>query len=150
MNMKRNTASTAVFAALLLGLAAMNSKANADDAAKKDLADKVEAAAAAIKNYSVAQKDEALNRAKATLEDLDTRIQQMEERLDQEWSQMDKAARATARDTLDKLHEQRTELDDWYGLLKQSSAAAWEQVKQGFIESYELLRSSMNKVQTGS
>lgn len=150
MNMKRNTASTTLLATLFLGLAAMDSKANADDAAKKDLADKVEAAAAAIKNYSVAQKDEALNSAKATLEDLDTRIQQMEERLDQEWSQMDKAARATTRDTLDKLHEQRTELDDWYGLLKQSSAAAWEQVKQGFIESYELLRSSMNKVQTGS
>lgn len=150
MNMKRNTASTAVLAALLLGLAAMNSKAHADDAAKKDLADKVEAAAAAIKNYSVAQKDEAINSAKATLEDLDTRIQHLEERLDQEWSQMDKAARTTARDTLGKLHEQRAQLDDWYGQLKQSSAAAWEQVKQGFIESYELLRSSMNKVQTGS
>ena len=147
MNMKRNSVRTPVLATLLF--AAMNSVATADDTAQKDLANKVEAAAAAIKNYSVAQKDEAINSAKATLEDLDMRIRHMEERLDQEWSQMDKVARATARDTLSKLHEQRTELADWYGQLKQSSAAAWEQVRQGFIESYEVLRASVNKAQTG-
>jgi len=127
--MKRNALGVAVLATLFLGQGA-STVVRADETAKQDLSNKVEAAAEAIKNYSVAQKDEAINSAKATLEDLDARIQQMEERLDQQWSQMDKVARDTARATLSKLHAQRTELADWYGQLKQSSAAAWEQVRQ--------------------
>lgn len=131
----------------LLGVAAMGPVARADDTAKKDMNKKVEAAAEAIKNYTVAQKDEAIKNAKATLDDLDARIKQMEDRLDKEWNHMDQTARDTARASIRRLREQRTELADWYGQLKQSSAAAWEHVKQGFVDSYETLRASVAKVQ---
>ena len=132
---------------LLLGLSVVSSSAVADDAARKDVSKKVEAAAEAIKNYTVAQKDEALKSAKATLEDLDARIVQMEDRLDKQWSQMDNAARDTARASIRNLREQRTEVADWYGQLKQSSAAAWDRVRRGFSDSYEALRTSIEKVQ---
>lgn len=132
---------------LLLGLSVVSSSAVADDAARKDVSKKVEAAAEAIKNYTVAQKDEALKSAKATLEDLDARIVQMEDRLDKQWSQMDNAARDTARASIRNVREQRTEVADWYGQLKQSSAAAWDRVRRGFSDSYEALRTSIEKVQ---
>ena len=132
---------------MLLGLAAIGSVAWADDAAKKDVGKKVEAATDAIKNYTIAQKDQAIKSAKATLDDLDVRIKQMEDRLDKQWNQMDQAARNTARASSDKLRAQRTELAEWYGQLKQSSAAAWEQVQHGCIDSYGALRDSIAKAQ---
>ena len=148
MENKRNVLSIGLLTMLLLGIAAAGTNASAaDDAAKKDMSKKVEAAAEAIKNYTVAQKDDAIKSAKATLDELDAHIKQMEDRLDKEWNQMDKAARDTARASIRKLREQRTDLADWYGQLKQSSAAAWEHVRQGFVDSYEALRSSVAKAQ---
>jgi len=147
MNIKRNALCVGLFTTLLLGIFASGAIARADDAAKKDMSKKVEAAAEAIKNYTVAQKEEAIKSAKATLDDLDARIKQMEDRLDKQWNQMDKAARDAARASIRTLREQRTELADWYGQLKQSSAAAWDHVKQGFVDSYEALRESVAKVQ---
>lgn len=148
MKSRRNAVWTDVGTTLLLVLVTAGG-VRADDAAKKDMTAKVEAAAEAIKNYSVAQKDEAIKSAKTTLEDLDARLKQMEDRLDKEWNQMDSTARNTARTSIRTLHEQRTELADWYGQLKQSSAAAWQQVKQGFVNSYEMLRESVAKAQKG-
>ncbi len=142
-----SNAKTYFLTLLLLGSAAASSPATADDAARKDMSKKVEAAADAIKNYTVAQKDDALKSAKTRLEDLDARIVQMEDRLDKQWSQMDNAARGSARASIRNLREQRTEVADWYGQLKQSSAAAWERVRRGFSDSYEALRTSIEKVQ---
>ncbi len=147
MHKKRNALWLGLLVTLLPGFAATGSTARADDAARKDLSKKVEAAAEAIKNYTLAQKDEAIKSAKATLEDLDARIKQTEDRLDKEWGQMDQAARDTSRTSIRNLHEQRTELADWYGQLKQSSEVAWERVKQGFIDSYGVLRASIVKLQ---
>ena len=50
-----------------------------------------------------------------------------------------------ARATLDALRRQRNELAEWYGGLKHSSAESWEQVKAGFVKSYEVLRESFAK-----
>ena len=144
--MNRNTG-IYFLSTLLLGLSVVSSSATADDAARKDVSKKVEAAAEAIKNYTVAQKDEALKSAKTTLEDLDARIVHMEDRLDKQWNQMDSAARDTARASIRNVREQRTEVADWYGQLKQSSAVAWERVRRGFSDSYEALRTSVEKVQ---
>lgn len=148
MKLRRNAFWVDLGTTLLLVLATAGG-VRADDAAKKDMTTKVEAAVDAIKNYSVVQKDEAIKSAKTTLEDLDARLKQMEDRLDKEWNQMDSTARDTARTSIRTLHGQRTELADWYGQLKQSSAAAWQQVKQGFINSYEMLRESVAKAQKG-
>ena len=147
MNTRTNAHCTGLVMALLMSFAAADAFAAAEDAARKDVSKKVEAAAEAIKNYTVQQKDEAIKNAKATLEDLDARIKQMEDRLDKEWNHMDSAARDAARASLRKLREQRTDLADWYGQLKQSSASAWDAVKRGFADSYETLRGSLEKVQ---
>jgi paraquat-inducible protein B len=111
----------------------------------KDVSRKVDDAGQAIKNYTVAQRDEAIKKAKIALDDLDVRIGRMERKLDNEWDRMDQAARKKARATLNALRKERNEAAEWYGGLKHSSAEAWEQVKAGFVKSYEVLKESFAK-----
>src|SRR5260221_336005 len=51
----------------------------------------------------------------------------------------------TGRAIKDYTVEQRDEAAEWYGGLKHSSAESWEQVKAGFVKSYEVLRQSFAK-----
>src|SRR6266704_1396699 len=88
---------------------------------------------------------EARKQAKAALDDVDARIRRMERKLDNEWDKMDKAARRNSRSTLNALRRERGELAEWYGGLKHSSAESWEQVKAGFVKSYETLKESFAK-----
>jgi paraquat-inducible protein B len=111
----------------------------------KDASRKVDETGQAIKNYTVAQRDEAIKKAKAALDDLDVRIGRMERKLDNEWDRMDQAAHRKARATLNALRRQRNEAAEWYGGLKHSSAESWEQVKAGFVKSYEALKESFTK-----
>ncbi len=111
----------------------------------KDVSRKAGDTGRAIKDYTVEQRDEAIKRAKAGLDDLDARIRRMERKLDSEWDHMDQAARKKARATLSALRRERNEAAEWYGGLKHSSAESWEQVKAGFVKSYEALKDSFVK-----
>lgn len=111
----------------------------------KDVARKAGETGLAIKDYTVARRDEATKNAKAALDDLDRRIGRLERKLDSEWEHMDQAARKKARATLDALRRERNDAAEWYGGLKHSSAESWEQVKTGFVKSYEVLRESFAK-----
>src|SRR5882762_7446781 len=82
----------------------------------KDIAKKADETSRAIKNYTVAQREEAIKNAKAAL---------------------------------DELRRERNEAAEWYGGLKHSSAESWEQVKTGFVKSYEVLKESFAKARKG-
>ncbi len=114
-------------------------------ATAKDVSRKAGETGRAIKGYTVAQRDEAVTQAKAALDDVDARIRRMERKLDGEWDKMDGAARKKSRAALNALRRERGELAEWYGGLKHSSAESWEQVKAGFVKSYEVLRKSFAK-----
>ena len=111
----------------------------------KDVSRKVDEAGQAIKNYTVAQRDEASKKAKAALDDLDVRIGRMERKVDNEWDRLDQATRKKTRATLDALRRERNVAAEWYGGLKHTSAESWEQVKAGFVKSYEVLKESFTK-----
>src|SRR5258708_27163696 len=81
----------------------------------KDIAKKADETGQSIKNYTVAQTDEAIKNAKAVLDDADRRIHRMERKLDGEWERMDQGARKRARATLDALRRERNEAAEWYG-----------------------------------
>ena len=114
-------------------------------ATARDVSRKAGETGRAIKDYTLAQRDEAVRQAKAALDDADTRIRRMERKLDHEWDGMDQAARRKSRAALNALRRERGELAEWYGGLKHSSAESWEQVKAGFVKSYEVLRKSFAK-----
>jgi hypothetical protein len=130
---------------VLLAVSPLSFAAETSGPTTKDISRKADETGQAIKNYTVAQRDEAIKNAKAALDDLDRRIGRLERKLDSGWERMDQAARKKARATLDALRRERNEAAEWYGGLKHSSAESWEQVKAGFVKSYEALKDSFAK-----
>ena len=61
---------------------------------------------------------------------------------------MDQLARQKSMTALTTLRKQRNEIAEWYGGLKHSSSNAWEDVKKGFLKSYQVLRETFDKVQS--
>jgi hypothetical protein len=74
----------------------------------------------------------------------------LDRKLDREWDQMDQAARKKARAAQAALHRERDEAAEWYGGLKHASAESWEEVKSGFVKSYEKLKASVAKAKGSS
>lgn len=98
-----------------------------------------------LKGYSAVQRDEAIARIKVTLDDLDQRINALEARIDTNWEKMDKTARGNARTSLQELRKERTQVAEWYGSLKSTSAEAWEQTKRVFSDAYKNLNDAWEK-----
>nr|WP_305906472.1 hypothetical protein [Methylomarinum sp. Ch1-1]MDP4519157.1 hypothetical protein [Methylomarinum sp. Ch1-1] len=79
---------------------------------------------------------------------LDQRLNRLETRINNNWDQMDEAARIKARSTMKALRQKRIELAESFGSWKTSSASAWEHMKEGFSEAYQDLQKSWNKAKT--
>jgi len=137
---------TAVFFAI--GAVSFASQTSMQKTTAKDVKEKMAEAAQAIKNYSVDQRDEAVKKAKAVLDELDARIDHMESQFNKKWDQMDQSARKKARATLAAIRKQRNEVAEWYGGLKHSSSNAWEDVKNGFLKSYQALQDAFDRAQS--
>lgn len=103
----------------------------------QDLQEKVEEAVQTIKSNSVVQRDQAVAKARAILEDFDARINALESRLNQEWAQMDKTAQQESASAMAVLRKQRDTAAEWYGGLKHGSSQAWEDVRAGFSKSVQ-------------
>lgn len=95
--------------------------------------------------YTADQRDEAVQRAKTALDNLDERIDALETRIDDNWDQMNKATRDKARASQKALRKQRTEVAEWYGGLKTSSADTWGHMKKGFSDAYKALGDAWEK-----
>ena len=133
--------------ALLLAGAPMSFAAESagDKTTGKDVTQKIDATAHAIKDYSAEQRDEALKNAKSVLADADTRIDHFESEMSKNWDKMSASARKHAQETMKTLRRQRQDLSQSYGELRRSSANAWDEVKGGFAKSYDALRHSFAK-----
>ena len=99
----------------------------------------------ALKSYTADQRDEAIQKSKTALENLDGRIDALETRVDNNWDKMDKAAREKARNSLKEVRKQRTRVAEWYGSLKSSSEDAWAHMKKGFSDAYNALYDAWEK-----
>lgn len=125
---------------LLLGLATF-SQAQQEGAA--DPLEQVKYDAAELVNsvgfYTNTQKDQLLTEADAVIAQLDKRMHALQSRIESDWDSMSASARSEARETMDALRAQRVEVAEWYGSLKSSSDAAWEQAKDGFAQAYGAL-----------
>jgi len=132
--------------ALVLALTTVAQLSFADDkTAAKDVGKKVEDAGKAIGSYTVAQRDQAIKSAQAALADMDARLRGMEGKIEKEWDKMDAVTRKKSRETLSALHKERDNTAEWLVRLQKSSAEAWDEVKGGFVKSYDALRQSFAK-----
>lgn len=98
-----------------------------------------------LKSYAVTQKDEALAMSEVALDDLDSQIDVLEDRIDKEWSEMTQPVKAESRATLRALRKQRNEVAEWYGSFKYSTDEAWSIMKSGFSDAYAELYEAWNK-----
>ena len=112
---------------------------------KKEVGQEVKEAVEAIKAYSADQRDEAVKKGKAVLDHLDVQIAEMESKIKKNWDAMGESARKNAKASLEAIKKQREEVAKWVGSMKQSSAGAWEEVKKGFVESYQALHDSFDR-----
>jgi len=88
-------------------------------------------------SYTAEQRDQALEKAKEALARLDKRIQDLEARVRDNWENMDQETRQQAREHLEALRERRMKLAEWYGGMKTGASQAWEDIKRGFTDAYE-------------
>lgn len=97
----------------------------------------------AWKNYTLEQRNEALQATRKQLDQLDSRIDTLQKSLDERWQDMSQATQKNQQDALRALREKRNEVAEWYGGMRHSSATAWEKVKQGFSDSYDRLETAL-------
>lgn len=144
--MKMNQTAFATLIIAIISILSVMPAFSADrPAEKKEVGKEVKEAVEAIKEYSVDQKDEAVKKGKAVLDHLDDHIEQLELRIKKDWDTMGDSARKTAKTSLEAIEKQRDEMAKWVGSMKQSSSGAWEDVKKGFVESYQSLSDSFDK-----
>ncbi|HKJ50965.1 MAG TPA: hypothetical protein VKB27_05660 [Gammaproteobacteria bacterium] len=131
----------AVFLSATAGLAAAGAATAASESTSaEDIRQETVQLLQALESYGAEQRDEALSRSRTALENIDRRIETLESRMLEKWSDMDQAAREQARASLQALHEQRTRVAEWYGSMKSSSAGAWGHIKEGFSKAYQALQ----------
>jgi hypothetical protein len=100
------------------------------------ISDKTKTAIEEIKHYSADKKEIASTKAKAIIADIDSRIKALEDTVADKTNNMSDAMRDAKIKTIVKLKEQKQNLQDWYQKFHTSSKDAWEEIKQGFIRSY--------------
>ena len=101
----------------------------------------------ALKSYGADQRDEAIQKTKTALDNLDKRIDALETHIDNNWDKMNKTARKKARASLKSLRQQRIKVAEWYGRLKNSSDDAWEHIKKGFSNAYRAINDAWGKAE---
>ena len=148
MKTQKSRRAISVFITLIflgMGTFSLAAQTEPDKATTQDLKEKMTETVQVFKKYSAAQRDEAVKKAKEVLEDLDAQIDRLEKDFNKKQDQMDQQARQKTQEALTALRKQRNAVAEWYGGLKQSSGKAWEEVKRGFIKSYQDLREAFQK-----
>ncbi len=109
------------------------------DASMQEIKEETQDLLQSIGSYTADKKDEAVQKAKESLNKLDNRIDALEARIDKNWDEMSEAAREQARENHRALRKQRNQVAEWYGSMKTSSADAWDRMKNGFSDAYKAL-----------
>lgn len=90
-----------------------------------------------IKQYSAAQKDQALAKAREGMASLDRRIDQAQTNINEGWKDMSQDARLKKQTALGNLKDDREALQAQYEALKAASADSWEQAKGRFGDAWD-------------
>ncbi|MCF7220353.1 hypothetical protein [Marilutibacter chinensis] len=92
-----------------------------------------------LRTYSVERRDEAVARARQATASIDVQIQRLQARIDADWSGMNDDARRRSRSALREIERGRNAAAEWYGGMRHGSSAAWKEVREGFVRSYDEL-----------
>jgi len=106
---------------------------------KKELAEALEA----IKNYSAERKTDALAAMKETLAQMDQQIDQLRDKINKQWEEMEPEARKKADETMQQLQRQRDKTADTIEELRKSGEKTWNSLKEEFMKNYEKFKNEL-------
>ena len=140
--MNKRSTFAAVFTTVALALGMASCSKSDDAVTAQDVEQDTRELISTLRQYTANQRDEAVAVASEALERLDGKIGELEARIDNNWESMSQQARQDARASLDRLREQRSELAGWYDRFRNSSAGAWDEMKKGFSDAYQVMSDS--------
>lgn len=120
----------------------------ADDTKREQMSKEVDEAVEAIRAYSVERRDEAVERAQRSMEDIDRRIGALQADMDRRWNRMSESARRQSQAAMADLRQRRRDLSEWSDGMRHSSGKAWGDVKAGFVNGYRELAEALRKART--
>lgn len=122
-------------AAFFVGLLTLSAQAQSQqtDAATtfEDVQAEFSEAFAIIGAYTAQERDEALAALDATLQRLDAQIEETEDAVRDEWSEMSQATREQTAAAMRTLRERRNRLSEAAGALSQGMGTAWDDLMAG-------------------
>ncbi len=118
---------------------AQNKSDLSQETVKKEVAEAINT----IGKYSIKQKNQALTEAKSALGQLDTRINNLEQKILAKKKSMSEASKTKSEETLGKLRAERKDLEQKFIKLRSGSKRAWEELKLGFNTSFKVLETSL-------
>ena len=110
---------------------------------KQETADVVET----LQAYTQDQQQEAVQTAKQVMQRADERINRLEARIENRWDQLSKPARQETQAALRELRQERNQLSEWYGSMKESSKGAWSEMRNGFNKAYQSMSDAWQDAQ---
>ena len=117
--------------------------ASSHEAAKKEIKE----AAAAIKDYTIEEKEEAVAKAQELMEKFDDNRHVWEGRMKEKFANLKDASKEKYEVSKKSLEKQRQELSVWKDKMQNSTSDAWDEVKSGFQGAYESLVEEWNNTE---
>lgn len=124
---------------------AAEQKQEREPAQRQRLEQEMDDAVAALRDYSLARREEALARARQAGAAMDERIERLQAQADRDRSRMGTAARLRSQQAMADLRQRRGDLAQWYDGMQRDSDAAWDEVKTGFVRSYRELAHALRR-----
>jgi acyl-CoA reductase-like NAD-dependent aldehyde dehydrogenase len=144
--LRKKLMATAVIAALAAGpglaMAAGSAADNNSDVSIEQVQEKLSKAFDSVSEYTVDQRDEAVESTGEALAEIDEEIEALEARTRENWADMKEETRTTTTKAMNEVRAQRNTLAEKFGALKEGGDSAWEDVKGGFANAWKDLKSA--------
>lgn len=101
---------------------------------------------AAISEYSVQERDDALDLARRLLGRVDQEIDLLEQRVRENWHEMAQDVQEDTAQAMRTLRERRNRIGEIYGAMTNGTEAAWGEMKYGIANAWESLKSAWSEV----
>ncbi|TKB10884.1 hypothetical protein [Desulforhopalus sp. IMCC35007] len=122
-----------------------NVMASSHEAAQKEISEAV----AAIKDYTIEERDEAIAKAQELLDKFDDNKHVWEGRMKEKLDNLKDSSKDNYEASKKSLEEQRKELSMWKEKMQNSSSEAWDEIKTGFEGAYDSLVEDWKKAEQG-
>lgn len=144
--LKKNLMTTAMIAVLAVApgsIMTAHAESNTSETVNvEEVQKKLSKAMDSVSEYTVQQREEAVENSKEVLAEIDEEIEELEVRVRDNWAGMKEETRESSSAALQKVRTQRNELAEKFGALKDGSDSAWDEIKSGFSTAWHDLKSA--------